>query len=192
MEHGAFQGSFRSSGVAATSPHCDMDRASTLIVGRRERLTRILGRPLSAPPPSRTVITESSRKHLLEDAQDLYWNELAWEHLTSEEGLGDGALLEMAFPGFLAFVRALLLDEVMPDAKAPAEPRPEVAEDVLHFLGERIVQLEEELGADEVEERERLTGELGMTNRLLDVVLYRYHGLTPSDVERVEAAHVRH
>jgi hypothetical protein len=169
-----------------------MDRASTLIVGRRERLTRILGRPLPAPPPSRSVITDSARNHLLGDAEDLYWNELAWEHLTSEEGLGDGALLEMAFPGFLAFVRGLLLDEVMPDAKAPAEPRPEVAEDVLHFLGERIVQLEEELAADEVEERERLVGELGMTNRLLDVVLYRYHGLTPSDVERVEAAHVRH
>jgi hypothetical protein len=31
-----------------------------------------------------------------------------------------------------------------------------------------------------------------MTNRLFDRVLYRYHGLTPSDVERVEAAQVRH
>jgi hypothetical protein len=117
---------------------------------------------------------------------------MAWEHITGEEGLGDSALLEMAFPGFLAFVRALLLQEVLPDAKGPAQPRPEVVEDVLRFLGERVVTLEEEISKDTVDERERLTGELAMTNRLLDRVLYRYHGLSPADVERVEAAQVRH
>jgi hypothetical protein len=31
-----------------------------------------------------------------------------------------------------------------------------------------------------------------MTNRLLDRVLYKLHGLSPADVERVEAAQVRH
>lgn len=169
-----------------------MDRARTLIVSRREHLARILGRALPepyAPPPA---ASNEVRRHLLEEAEDLYWNEMAWEHLTGEEGLGDGALLEMAFPGFLAFVRALLLQEALPDAKAPAQPRPEVVQDVLRFLGERVVALDEELSGDGVEERERLSGELGMTSRLLDVVLYRYHGLTPADVERVEAAQVRH
>jgi hypothetical protein len=167
------------------------DRATTLIVGRREHLARALGRPLNQPYAQPTA-PEQVRRHLLEEAEELYWNEMAWEHITGEEGLGDSALLEMAFPGFLAFVRALLLQEVLPDAKSPAQPRPEVVEDVLRFLGERVVTLEEEVSRDEVDERERLTGELAMTNRLLDRVLYKFHGLSPADVERVEAAQVRH
>jgi len=168
------------------------ERAGTLIIGRREHLSRVLGRPLSTPSTSSTSASEPVRRHLLEEAEELYWNEMAWEHITGEEGLGDGALLEMAFPGFLTFVRALLLQEVMPDASAPAEPRPEVVEDVLLFLADRIVRLDEELAEPGAEERDRLTGELGMTSRLLDVVLYRYHGLSPADVERVEASEVRH
>jgi hypothetical protein len=168
-----------------------MDRASALIVGRREHLSRILGRPLPRPPRTPPAAFEV-RRHLREEAEELYWNELAWEHITSEEGLGDGSLLEMAFPGFLAFMRALLLQEVLPDAMGPAEPRPEVAEDVLRFLGERVVSLEEEIAAEHGAERDRLASELGVTSRLLDVVLYRFHGLSPADVERVEAAQVRH
>jgi hypothetical protein len=95
-------------------------------------------------------------RHLLEEAEELYWNEMAWEHIAGEEGLGESALLEMAFPGFLAFVRALLLQEVLPDAKGPAQPRPEVVEDLLRFLSERVVTLEEEISKDTVDERERL------------------------------------
>jgi hypothetical protein len=168
-----------------------LERANTLIVGRREQLTRVLGRRLPAPAAAPPAATEQVRRHLLEEAEELYWNEMAWEHITGEEGLGDGALLEMAFPGFLAFVRALLLQEVMPDAKGPAQPRPEVVEDLLLFLGERVVALEEELAGDP-DERERLLGELAMTSRLLNGVLYNFHGLSPADVERVEAAQVRH
>jgi hypothetical protein len=167
------------------------DRATTLIVGRREHLARALGRPLPQPS-AHPAASEHVRRHLLEEAEELYWNEMAWEHITGEEGLGESALLEMAFPGFLAFVRALLLQEVLPDAKSPAEPRPEVVEDVLRFLGERVVSLEEEVSQDDVDERERLAGELAVTNRLLDRVLYKFHGLSPADVERVEAAQVRH
>jgi hypothetical protein len=169
-----------------------LDRAGTLIGGRREHLARALGRPLTAPKSPPAAASEQVRRHLLEEGEELYWNEMAWEHITGEEGLGQGALLEMAFPGFLAFVRALLLREVLPDAKGPAQPRPEVVEDLLFFLGERVVSLEEELARGDSDEHERLAGELVMTSRLLDGVLYNYHGLTPSDVERVEAAQVRH
>ena len=169
-----------------------LDRANTLIVSRREQVARILGRPLVGPKSSQAAATEQVRRHLLEEAEELYWNEMAWEHITGEEGMGQGALLEMAFPGFLAFVRALLLREVLPDAKGPAQPRPEVVEDLMLFLGERVVALEEELAHGESDEHDRLAGELVMTNRLLNGVLYSYHGLTPSDVERVEAAQVRH
>jgi hypothetical protein len=168
------------------------DRANTLIVGRREHLSRILGRPMQAPKSPQAMATEQVRRHLLEEAEELYWNEMAWEHITGEEGLGHGALLEMAFPGFLAFVRALLLREVLPDAKGPAQPRPEVVEDLMHFLSGRVVALEEELADGKSDDHERLSGELVMTSRLLNGVLYSYHGLTPSDVERVEAAQVRH
>jgi hypothetical protein len=169
-----------------------LDRAGTLIDGRREHLARILGRPLAEPKSPPPAASEKVRRHLLEEGEELYWNEMAWEHITGEEGLGHGSLLEMAFPGFLAFVRALLLREVLPDAKGPAQPRPEVVADLLLFLGERVVSLEEELAHGDPEERERLSGELVMTSRLLDGVLHSYHGLTPSDVERVEAAQVRH
>ncbi len=168
------------------------DRANTLIRGRRETLGRILGRSLPAPRGPEEVDRDDARQHLQEEAEELYWNELAWEHITGEEGLDEAALPEMAFPGFLALVRGLLLEEVLPDSKAPASPRPDVVEDVLRFLGGRIVEVEEELAGSDIEERERLEGELSMTGRLLDLVLYRYHRLSPADVERVEAAQVAH
>ena len=170
-----------------------MDRARTLIGGRREHLSKILGRPLSRPGATVTLeASEEVRRHLLEEAEELYWNEMAWEHITGEEGLGDAALPEMTFPGFLAFVRGLLLEEALPDAKTPAQPRPEAVEELLRFLGERLLEVEEELALDEVAERERLQGELSMTSRLLDLVLYRFHGLTAAEVARVQTAQVRH
>ncbi|NIP78683.1 MAG: hypothetical protein GWM90_05545, partial [Gemmatimonadetes bacterium] len=61
--------------------------------------------------------------------------------MTGEEGLADSGLVELTFPGFLAFVEGLLLREVMPDSLAPARPRPEVVEDILAFLAARTMQL---------------------------------------------------
>jgi len=169
------------------------DRASLLIFGRRELLGRILGRPL-VPPYGEVErrASEQVRRHLLEEAEELYWNEMAWEHITGDEGLGDFAIPEMAFPGFLAFVRALLLDETLPQAKEKAQPRPDVVEDVLRFLGRRLVEIEDELDSGPAEDRVRLHDELSMTSRLIDRVLYRFHGLTAAEVERVEAGQVRH
>ena len=170
------------------------DRAGTLLGGRRERIERILSRELALPwdTSAGTPLSEEDRAHLRGDAEDLYWNELEWEHITGEEGLGEGALPELAFPGFLAFVRGLLLEEVLPDAKAPAQPRPDVVRDILRFLATRILELEEGQQSEDEEEEDKLRGELSVTSRLVDLVLYRLHGLTPSDVERVEAAQVRH
>lgn len=168
------------------------DRVTTLIEGRRDRLERILGRSLEPPvgaedPP----LTEERRAYLLGEATDLYWNELEWENLMEEERLDEGALTELAFPGLLAFVRGLLLQEAMPDALAPARPRPEVVQDLLRFLGERVVELRDEIpqeGADDDEEQARARMELAMTNRLVDLVLYELYGLDEDEVERVEAA----
>lgn len=162
------------------------DRVSTLLGGRRERLERQLGRTVDQPRTGpRAPLSPKTRAFLCEEAEDLYWNELEWEHITDEEALEEGPLTELAFPGFLAFVRGLLLTEVMPDAKAPASPRPEVVEDILGFLAKRVVELEDGLAADG-ESEEQMRTELDMTSRLIDLVLYQYHGLARADIERLE------
>jgi hypothetical protein len=163
------------------------DRVSTLLGGRRERMERALGRKLEGPQTGpRSTLSPKTRGFLREEAEDLYWNELEWEHITEEEALEEGALTELAFPGFLAFIRGLLLTEVMPDAKAPASPRPEVVEDILAFLAGRVVELEDGLASGEGDAQDTLRAELSMTSRLVDLVLYRFHQLAPADVDRVE------
>ena len=128
----------------------------------------------------------SQNEFLLDQARDLYWNELEWEHLTDEERLGDDLLVEQAFPGFLAFVRGLLLKEVMPDALAPATPRPGMVADVLAFLSAELEQRRE----SEPEDGEdlRIAAEIAMTTTLIDLVLGLLYGLTPEEMDRVSAA----
>ena len=123
------------------------DRATTLLEGRREKLEHALGRRLAVPEPAHGPdLSESERDHLRTAATDLYLNELAWENITEEEQVEGEPLAELTFPGFLAFIQGLLLDEVMPDSLAPANPRPEIAEDVVGFLAERVVALQDEMG----------------------------------------------
>lgn len=164
------------------------DRVSTLLGGRRERLERLLGRRLEQPQTGpRSPLSPKIRAFLKDEAEDLYWNELEWENITDEESLEGGPLTELAFPGFLAFIRGLLLTEVMPDAKAPASPRPEVVEDVLVFLGERVVELEDGLAQSDADGEDRMREELDMSSRLIDLVLYLFHQLGKADIEHVEA-----
>ena len=164
-------------------------RANTLLTGRRERLERILGRALKPPKGASEPMPEETKEHLVSEAQDLYWNELEWEHITDEEALEQGPITEMTFPGFLAYVRGLLLEEVMPDSLAPANPRPQVVAVVLDFLTKRVVELGESVEEDPGDgETDRLRAELEMTASLIDRVLYLYHGLADEEVEQVEAA----
>lgn len=169
------------------------DRESTLIVGRVQRFEQILGYPLPAPQgPPDPPLAEAERSHLVDAAKDLYWNELEWEKITEEERLDEEFLTEMAFPGFLAFIRGLLLSEAMPDALAPPRPSPEVVQEVLSFLGRRVVELEEQSSEMDGEDRDHRETELEMTSRLIDLTLYLLHGLRPDQVAAVEAAMVRH
>ena len=163
------------------------DRVATLSRGRRERLTRALKQPLAEPVSVGTPLTDEARRHLFGEAEDLYWNELEWEHLTEEEATDGAPLSELTFPGLLAFVRGLLLTEVNPDALAPAEPRPQVVDEILMFLAGRIVELEERLStpADE-DDPAQLRAEFDTTDRLIDLVLYQYHGLDSAQIERLE------
>lgn len=164
-------------------------RADTLLKGRRERLERILGRQLTPPTAGAdTPLPDDTRAYLISEAQDLYWNELEWEHITDEEALDEGPIAEMTFPGLLAYVRGLLLSEVMPDALSPANPRPQVVADLLGFLADRIVELEESLDSSDEDEDARVQAELKMTDGVVDRVLYLYHGLGEADIERLEAS----
>lgn len=140
----------------------------------RARLEQILQSPLVPPRPS--GIEPERRQFLLEEAEELYWNELEWEKLTAEEMKGGSELVEMAFPGFLAFVDGLLLKEANPDSQVPARPRPEVVEDVLLFLATRHLELLPQTD-------EQSTLERDMTARLIDLVLYRLHGIATDRVE---------
>lgn len=145
---------------------------------RRDRLARLIQRPLELPT-GRGDLPEDRHRFLLEEAEELYWNELSWEQVTEEEGLADRGLVELTFPGFLAFVEGLLLREVMPDSLAPASPRPEVVEDILVFLAARCIQLEDSPDREARIERE-------VTVRLMDLVLYRQHDIDVEEFERLE------
>jgi len=165
------------------------DRAATLLQARRERLERVLGRSLPPPEPEADKpLSPEAHGYLSDEARSLYWNDLEWEHITDEEAMEEGALTPLMFPGFLAFVRGLLLREVMPDSQAPASPRPGVVEDLLRFLTGRVVELEEAVADPTDDEGERLRVELEATSHLVDLVLYLFYGLGPEDIERIEAA----
>ena len=156
-----------------------LGKGRELLKQRRRRLAHLLQRPLAAPPPSGDLSPER-RQFLLEEAQELYWNELSWEQVTDEEGLERSGLVEFTFPGFLALVEGLLLREAMPDSLAPAHPRPEVVEDIMTFLAARCVQLDERSdgGGARIER--------AVTERLIDLVLYRQHDIDVEEVERLE------
>lgn len=151
-----------------------------LLAWRRLRLAKMLSRDLPAPAPSGTL-PEDNRRYLGQQAEELYWEELSWERLTSDEGLGKHGLVELTFPGFLAFVDGLLLDDVMEDSPAPARPRPEVVEDILLFLAARCIALDGETAPDRALEHEA-------TLRLMDLVLYRQHGVDVQEAERLDLA----
>ncbi len=165
------------------------DRANTLLDARRERLERILERRLGPPVDEGSdPLSEEARRYLLGEAENLYWNDLEWEHITDEEALEEGPVTQLTFPGFLAFVRGLLLHEVMPDSLAPATPRPQVVSDILRFLAHRVVDLEDGLADADGDETGRLRSELDMTSHLIDLVLYQFHRVSREEMERIEAS----
>lgn len=150
---------------------------------RRARLERLLARPLGAPPRAAPVPPER-RRFLREEAEELYWSELAWERLTADGPLRRDGVVEHAFPGFLTFIDGLLLREAGPSSPVPASPRPQVVEDIALFLARRCLELDPRAGTEAATERE-------LTERLLDLVLCRLHGLPLEEVERLERARDR-
>jgi hypothetical protein len=161
-----------------TSP----DPVSRILSERRLRLQTETGRPLRVPRGDEAEpLTPERRRYLLEEATELYWNDLEWENVTQEERMEGGPLPELTFPGVLAYVRGLLLTEVRPDSLAGPSPRPEVVEDLLEFLAGRLVELEEMARDEAGDEGDRAALEFRMTDGLLDRVLVTYHGIAPED-----------
>jgi hypothetical protein len=168
------------------------DREKTLLAGRISRIQQVLGRSLGSPWAAVEPPPEKDRAYLHETGVEFSWNDLEWEKLTGEEQVDEEFLTEMAFPGFLAFVRGLLLEETLPDSLAPPQPNPAVVDGLLEFLVSRIVELEEETACCEGEEKDHREAELKMTARLVDLVIYLFFKLSPNEIARVEAALVVH
>ena len=99
------------------------------------------------------------------------WNEREWEHSTDEEALDEGPIAEMTVPGLLAYVRGLLLTEVMPDALSPANPRPTVVADLLAFLAGRIVELEDGVESADTELGSGIDESIGADLDRLDIIV---------------------
>lgn len=165
--------------------------AERVLAERRERLARRVGETLQLPDRGAPAApSEATRRHLLEEARELYWNELEWENLMDEEDVEAGAggagdkVTELAFPGFLAFTRGLLLTEAPEDALAEHEPRPEVVEEILQFLAARVVELEDPQEEEETRgDRERREAERAMTLNLVDLVLVQLYDVSPAEMD---------
>ncbi|MBI4521656.1 MAG: hypothetical protein HY701_12520 [Gemmatimonadetes bacterium] len=161
------------------------DNAETLVLKERHsRLERGLGRRL-APLPEPARLPQTVRGHLLDQAQDLYWNELEWENVTAEEALDEGSLTELAFPAFLAYVDGLLLTQPIVAVPDTTGPRADVVGDILGFLAGRVVELRR-ADVSASDDGRQARAELAMTMQLIDLVLYRLYRLEPEEIERVE------
>ncbi len=156
--------------------------ARRLVEERRARLQAATGKKLMPVTAGNTPLPDADRKHLLDEALDLYWNELEWENLTEEEELEGGPLPELTFPGFLALVRGLLLEKALPSAGVEAQPRPEVVESIAEFLAGRVVSADLTLANNESDDPDLTRAERSMTSQLIDVVLQYLHGIDPGDL----------
>jgi hypothetical protein len=165
------------------------ESTTELVQNRRRAIQEVVGKALQIPGGTPdTPLAPEKRSHLLEELQELYWNDLEWENVTEEERMEGGSLPELTFPGVLALTRGLLLTEVAADSLGDAEPRPEVVEDFVVFLASRVLELDRAASGEPGEEGDRSALELRMTEGLLDRVLMEYHNLSPEDVGMLDEA----
>ena len=148
------------------------------ILAALRRAARPVGAGAAPLPPRHLTF-------LRREAEELYWNELAWEELTDEEVIAGGHLTELVFPAFLAFVDGLLIEpEASSGGETSARPHPDAVEEILTFLGERYAVFTADLegGIDS----QKVVWARAMTQRLIDLVLSRLYGLSPAEREAVE------
>jgi hypothetical protein len=149
---------------------------------RLQAIATLVGRELPPHPPLEET-REDQHRHLLEEAQQLYENELAWEEETGEESTGEGAVVALVFPGTLALVDALVTSHTT-NERGEGAPHRDVVSSFLDWLSGRLLRLRSGGIRGSATDRAK---EADLTDRLIDLVLYRYCGLSLAEIERVEA-----
>ncbi len=142
---------------------------------------RVGRRVLPHPPAERTPADQHN--HLLEEALQLYENELAWEEETGEESTEDGTVVALVFPGTLALVDALVTSHP-PSDRGEGGPHRDVVVSFAAWLSERLRKLRSGQIRGSATDRAK---EVDLTDRLIDLVLYRYCGLRAEEIERLDA-----
>lgn len=154
--------------------------ARTLVRERVRGIGKAVGRRLT---PSDIVLHPASpevRKHLFEEACELYWNELSWEEITDEELVGDDELTEMVFPGLLALVDAFLPRSPNGEPDRSREHR-DIAHDFITWLAARLIGLRTATPESD-EDRERIRRRKAVTDELIDLVAFRLCSLTTDEI----------
>jgi len=157
--------------------------ARTLVEERVRSLRRQVKRELDPDDLVLRPTAPAARRHLFEEACELYWNELNWEHLTHEELCEEGELTEMVFPGLLALVGAWLPRAENGEPDRDRERR-DVAHDFLLWLASRLVELRVGKPEDGVD-RSQMQREIQVTDELIDLVSYRLYCISDGDIEKL-------
>ena len=89
----------QSDSASMTREHALSLAARVLIEERLRCLQKFVDRKIDLDDIVLRPTAPDSRRHLFEEACELYWNELNWEQLTDEELYAEGELTEMVFPG---------------------------------------------------------------------------------------------
>lgn len=158
----------------------------TLIQERIRGMRKVVGRRLS---PGDLILRKASpevRRHLFEEACELYWNEMSWEEITEEELIGDEELTEMIFPGLLALIDAFLPKAPNGEPDRDREHR-DVVHDFLDWLAARLVTLREARPAAE-DARARNLRQKNVTDSLIDLIAFRVCALTNDEIETYQNA----
>lgn len=170
---------------ASVLPQGEVGMAARILLeerlrGLRKSVDRDLGPVDLVVRPARPSV----RRHLFEEACELYWNELRWEEISDEERIGDGELTEMVFPGLLALVDALLPRSASGEPDRSREHR-DVAHDFLLWLAGRLVELKKGR-PDDNGDRTRIRRETTVLDELIDLILFRLYSLTNQEIERYQ------
>jgi len=171
--------------AATSSRDRELALAARVLIAERLRcLQKFVDRQIDLDDIVLKPTAPDSRRHLFEEACELYWNELNWEQLTDEELYAEGELTEMVFPGLLTLIDALLprADNGEPDRDREYR---DVAHDFLLWVAQRLVELRTTQPEDD-SDRQRLRRERTITDDLVDLVAYRLYCLTDKEIERLQ------
>ncbi len=149
---------------------------------RMRAVAELLGRQL-LPHPAAERTPEEQHRHLLEETQQLYENELTWEEETGEESTDSGSVVSLVFPGTLALIDALVTTHD-PSERGEGGAHRDVVASFLEWLADRLLRLRSGglHGSATIRAKE-----VDLTDRLIDLVMHRYCGLSAAEIERLEA-----